>query len=217
MAWARVAAALEGRSRTAPAAASTAATATTASRAGSRMNIHTSAAQIRPGTAATKKAPRQLKASASAVRMTGPKKDPMRLLPRFCITPMLKPRRDSEDSSTTRDCATGRMGPSARPISMREASSTPKDGARPESTEHTEKITTVMISTDLRRPSASESVPTRKPEIAQQIESPEDSAPTWPLVRCSEAVMNGARLPIALRSKNTKPNISVRTPIIRIS
>ena len=141
----------------------------------------------------------------------------MRLLPRFCITPMLKPRRCSSDSSTTSDWAMGRMGPSASPISMREASSTPKEGASPEITEHTEKITTVRIRMDLRRPSASESVPIAKPEMAQQMDSPEESAPIWPLVRCSDAVMNGARLPMALRSKNTKPNISVSTPIIRIS
>ncbi len=104
----------------------------------------------------------------------------------------------------------GRMGPSARPMSMREASSTPKEGARPDINEHTEKIMTVMISIDLRRPRASESVPMAKPEMAQQIDSPEDSAPICPLVRCKEVVMKGARLPMALRSKNTKPNISVR-------
>lgn len=59
---------------------------------------------INPGMPARKKAQRQLKAVAIMTSTSGATKEP---------------RRAAVDSTATRDCATGRKGPSAAPISRR--------------------------------------------------------------------------------------------------
>ena len=53
------------------------------------------------------------------------------LLPKFCITPMLWPRRECSDSLATSDWHTGRNGPSARPMSRRAPNSADERGGEP--------------------------------------------------------------------------------------
>ncbi len=83
------------------------------------------------------------------------------LLPKFCMTPMLWPRRAGSDSLATSDWHTGRNGPSASPMSRRAPSSATNEPARPERKEHSEKAMTLASRTALRRPVRSDSAPPR--------------------------------------------------------
>src|ERR1700733_8003902 len=119
---------------------------------GWRMNLAMSSAMMRPGTPDRKKAQRQSKVDAMATRTSGAAKEPSKLLPKFCITPMLLPRLAAVDSIATRDCAIGRMGPSARPINRRVEIRVANETASPEAKEHKEKMITVISRNDLRLP-----------------------------------------------------------------
>jgi hypothetical protein len=72
---------------------------------------------------------------------------------------MFKPRRRSPDSTAMIDSAIGRNGPSARPMSMRAASSVMNDPAMPERKEHTENASTQAIRKGLRMPLRSDAAP----------------------------------------------------------
>ncbi len=94
--------------------------------------------------------------------------EPMRLLPRFCMTPALSPRRFSSDSSAMSDCEIGSTPPSAVPMSMRDSSSTTNDEARPDSAEHSENTTTVISRIDLRLPVLSDRYPMPSADSAKR-------------------------------------------------
>ncbi|MNJ75778.1 hypothetical protein D3C81_1072900 [compost metagenome] len=68
--------------------------------------------------------------------------EPSRLLPKFCMMPMLWPRRLAVEFIAIRVCEIGSIGPSATPISRRAASSMKKVLASPEKNEHTENTIT---------------------------------------------------------------------------
>jgi hypothetical protein len=93
---------------------------------------------------------------ATYTRINGAANEPRILLPKFCMTPMLSPRRWSLDSAASSDCEIGRIPPSDRPITSREVISIANDVASPEPSEQNEKITMQTMSTLLRRPVASE-------------------------------------------------------------
>ena len=99
----------------------------------------------------------------------------------------------------------------------RETSSTEKVAARPESIELKEKITIAVTSMALRLPVASDSALISKPDSAQVNDSAEPSIPTCVLLSCRSLATNGPRNAIALRSKNTIPNMNPSTTIICVS
>ena len=139
------------------------------------------------------------------------------LLPKFCITPMLCPRRAGSDSLATSDWHTGRNGPSARPMSSRAANSAAKEAASPERNEHSEKATTLASRIGLRQPVRSESAPPRNAEIAQVKESAEAIRPTCLLLKPRSVTMNGITKLAALRSRNRNPKVMPSTQIRRCS
>ena len=94
-----------------------------------------------PGTPARKNDARQLQCAAIGISTSGARKEPRMLLPKFCITPMLWPRRECSDSLATSDWHTGRNGPSARPMSRRAPNSATNEAASPDRKEHREKAT----------------------------------------------------------------------------
>src|SRR5580698_10966428 len=97
-----------------------------------------------------------------ATRMRGAANEPSRLEPKFCITPILLPRLAAVDSMATRDCAIGKIGPSATPISSRAATRAKNEAASPEANEHRENATTEISNKFLRLPVRSEYQPPRK-------------------------------------------------------
>ena len=149
--------------------------------------------------------------------MRGAANEPRRLLPKFCITPMLWPRLAAEDSIATSDCAIGSIGPSAMPISRRVENSAANEAASPEANEHNENATTVISRKDLRLPVRSEYAPPRNAATAQVKDSAEATSPTWVLLKCRSLAMKGIRKLAALRSKNTKPKVMVSTQISLVS
>src|SRR5689334_2690388 len=119
--------------------------------------------------------------------------EPIRLLPRFCITPALSPRRFSSDSSATSDWEIGSTPPSAVPMSMRDSSSTVNEPATPDSAEHRENTTTVTSRIDLRLPVLSERYPTPSAESAKANDRADESQPTWVLLRFRSFCTKGPR------------------------
>src|SRR6185437_4258482 len=124
--------------------------------AGRRMHLAMSSAMMRPGRPDRKKAHRQLKADAMATRTNGATNEPNKLLPKFCMTPILWPRLAAVDSMATNDCAIGSIGPSARPISSRVANRVRNETASPEAKEHSENAMTAISNIFLRLPVRSE-------------------------------------------------------------
>ncbi len=96
---------------------------------------------------------------------------------------MLRPRRDSLDSSATSDCATGRIGPSDSPIRIRDSSRIANDPARPVMNEQSEKMTKVTSRIGTRLPEASASRPPSNPAMAHAAEKPDEMTPSCVLVR----------------------------------
>src|SRR5271154_1698795 len=149
--------------------------------------------------------------------MRGAANEPSRLLPKFCITPMLLPRLAAVDSMATSDCAIGSIGPSAKPISRRAEINVRNETASPEANEHRENATTVISSRVLRFPVRSEYQPPRNEATAQVKDSAEATHPTCSLLKCRSSAMKGIRKLAALRSKNTKPKVMVNTQMSLVS
>jgi len=166
---------------------------------------------------ARKNAMRQLECPAMATSTSGAAKEPRRLLPKFCITPMLCPRLPGSDSAASSDWHTGMNGPSTRPISSRAANSARNEPARPERNEHSEKAIVQASSIGLRLPVRSDSAPPSAAETAQVNESAEAMRPTCWLVKLRSLAMNGIRKAAALRSKNRKPKVIPSTQTRRCS
>jgi len=160
---------------------------------------------------------RQLEWSAMATRTSGATKEPRRLLPKFCITPMLCPRLAGSDSAASSDWHTGMNGPSTSPMRSRAANSARNDPARPERTEHSEKATALASSIGLRLPVRSDNAPPRNAETAQVKESADAIRPTCWLLKCRSRAINGIRKLAALRSKNRKPKVMPSTQMRRCS
>src|SRR5712672_2495962 len=152
-----------------------------------------------------------------ATRTRGATNEPSRLLPKFCITPMLLPRLAAVDSIATSDWEIGSIGPSAKPISRRIENRVANETASPEANEHSENATTVTSSKFLRLPVRSEYAPTRNAARAQVKDSAEATSPTWLLLKCKSSAMKGIRKLAALRSRNTKPKVMVSTQISLVS
>src|ERR1700722_16894617 len=152
-----------------------------------------------------------------ATRTRGAKNEPSRLLPKFCITPMLLPRFAAVDSMATSDCAIGSIGPSARPISSRVENRVMNETASPEANEQRENAITVMSRNVLRLPVRSEYAPPRNDATAQVKDRAEATRPTWLLLKCRSLAMKGIRKLAALRSRNTKPKMMVSTQISLVS
>src|SRR5664279_2679721 len=152
-----------------------------------------------------------------ATRTRGAANEPRRLLPKFCMTPMLLPRLAAVDSIATNDCEIGSIGPSAKPISRRVENKVTNEAARPEANEHTENATTVISRNALRFPVRSEYAPPKNAETAQVKDSAEATSPTWLLLKCRSAAMKGIRKLAALRSRNTKPKVMVSTQMSLVS
>src|SRR5260221_7291032 len=166
---------------------------------------------------ARKKAQHQLQLDATATRTRGATNEPIRLLPKFCITPMLLPRLAAVDSIATSDCEIGSIGPSARPISRRVENRVTNETASPEANEHSENATTVISSKFLRLPVRSEYAPPRNAATAQVKDSAEATSPTWLLLKCKSLAMKGITKLAALRSRNTNPKVMVSTQINLVS
>src|SRR5450631_3350308 len=152
-----------------------------------------------------------------ATSARGATNEPSRLLPKFCITPMLLPRLAALDSIATSDCAIGSIGPSARPISSRVENRVKNDTASPEANEQIENATTVISSKVLRLPVRSEYAPPRNDATAQVKDNAEAMSPIWLLLKCRSSAMMGIRKLAALRSRNTKPKVMVSTQISLVS
>src|SRR6202044_3520942 len=152
-----------------------------------------------------------------ATRMRGAANEPSMLLPKFCITPMLLPRLAAVDSIATSDWAMGSIGPSASPISRRAEMRVKNEAASPEANEHSENATTVISKKVLRLPVRSEYQPPRNEETAQVKDRAEATHPTCSLLKCKSSAMKGIRKLAALRSKNTKPKVTVNTQISLVS
>ena len=150
-----------------------------AARAGSLTKNQIKPAHSSPGTPARKKALRQPKARAKAVRAIGATKEPRKLEPRFWATPMPTPRRSGETSSATMEWEMGITAPSAAPISRRAPNSMTKVVATPDSTEQTEKARPARTMNTFFLPARSDQAPTKIPDRAQVNDRAEDSSPTW--------------------------------------
>ncbi len=68
------------------------------------------------------------------------------------MIPALTPRRAADDSAAMMTRHIGRNGPSTKPMTAREMSSTGNDGASPERIEHAEKMTRKASRKGLRLP-----------------------------------------------------------------
>src|SRR5450631_2839222 len=152
-----------------------------------------------------------------ATKMRGAANEPSRLLPKFCITPMLLPRLAAVDSIATSDWEIGNMGPSATPMSRRVEIRVSNEVASPEANEHSENATTLISRNFLRLPVRSEYQPPRNEAIAQVKDSAEATHPTCSLLKCKSSAMKGIKKLAALRSKNTKPKVMVSTQISLVS
>ncbi len=141
----------------------------------------------------------------SWVNRIGPRVEPTMAAPKFCITPMLKPRRFSSDSMATMDWPMAQIGPSARPSSIRAASSTRKPVAAPDRAENSENRVRVMSRMVLRLRVASASEARKKPEMAIITDRPEESSPSWVLERWNSGMISGDRTLTAIRSMATTP------------
>src|SRR5271168_3223422 len=130
---------------------------------------------------------------------------------------MLLPRLAAVDSIATSDCAIGSIGPSASPISRRVENSVTNETASPEANEHSENATTVISKKFFRLPVRSEYAPPRNAATAQVKESAEAMSPTWLLLKCKSSAMKGIKKLAALRSRNTKPKVTVNTQISLVS
>ncbi len=106
---------------------------------------------------------------------------------------MLRPRRDSLDSSATSDCATGRIGPSDKPIRILDSSRIANDPAMPVMNEHSEKMTKAASSKGLRLPDASDRRPPSNPAMAHAAEKPEEISPSRVLLRPRSFTRYGPR------------------------
>ena len=71
----------------------------------------------------------------------GARKLPKTAFPVFIVSPMLKPRRFSDDSTAKMDWVIGVIGPSSTPIIIRKTSSITKDATNPCMSDKTENST----------------------------------------------------------------------------
>ena len=159
---------------------------------------------------AMKKAWRQPKAVANATSSTGATNEPSRLEPKFCVTPIARPRRSGFTSAAIMAWLIGMIPPSAAPMSMRAPSIATNDAARPDRNEHAEKASVARISRPLRLPVRSETKPIPKAAHAQVSDSALARMPTCVLERPSSGCTNGIRKLSELRSKKTMPKLRLR-------
>src|SRR5688572_19605161 len=101
----------------------------------------------------------------------------------------------------------GKNGPSAKPMMTRARSSIMKVAATPDSAEHSENTTTDTSRNGFRSPVRSDHAPITYAAIAHASDSPDPSRPIWAWLRARSLMMYEASGPMALRSKNTMPNV----------
>ncbi|OJU10944.1 MAG: hypothetical protein BGN86_02080 [Caulobacterales bacterium 68-7] len=147
---------------------------------------------------------------AKATSTTGATKLPSRLEPRFCATPWARPRCFGSTSLATIAWLIGMTPPSAAPIRRREPSSRAKLEARPVRNEQSENAMVAAISSTLRWPRVSESLPIPKAAMAQLKLRPPAIRPICVCVRPRSGCTNGIRAFSACRSKNTIPKFRLR-------
>ena len=101
----------------------------------------------------------------------------------------------------------GKNGPSAKPMTTRASSSSMNVPAKPENAEHSENTMTDASRNGLRAPRRSDHAPIAYAETAHASDSPDPNMPSCAWLKPSSLMMYGASGPVALRSKNTMPNV----------
>ena len=107
----------------------------------------------------------------------GATKLPKTAFPVFIVSPILKPRRFSDDSTAKMDWVIGVIGPSSTPIIIRKTSSIPKDATNPCMSDKTENSTTKRAKTVFLFLTLSDRNPPNGPEIAHVIPKAEPINP----------------------------------------